>query len=250
MLLAMFRACLAIVAVVASCGSSHRSNAELRAALASCADAFRQIAAHDANAPFSDVTAIYARGCNDLYSEPACRRAIAQLADVSPDARVATIARACSGAYCAKLGDPKPRLCTAGLGSDTGDLGEEWRELDARILALELGSDGADIARVAGALTRETAVKVELPQAPAVPEAVERIAVSLAGDRVDMTVAGKTWKVGAEPSASELAPILAAIDKTHQVVITTAQDVHYATISALLQALRAAGVTHVALATP
>jgi biopolymer transport protein ExbD len=241
---------IAIVSVLGACrGSSHRSDADRAAALRSCGDAFGEIGAM-APSQLSDVTAIYARGCHDLYSEPACRRAVARLADISPDSRLATLVGECSAAYCDKLDEPKPRVCKPGAKPEAVDLGPAWRELDQRILELELGSKGPEIARVAGVITHEvTAVAVDLPRAAAADVATDRIALSVAGDRVTVAIAGRTWKVGRAPTPAELAPIVAAIDRSHQVVIEASKDLQYATVVAVLDALRSAGVTKVSLAT-
>lgn len=231
--------------VLVACHGSQRDRADLSAALKSCADAFGEIAN---SALPSDATAIYARGCHDLYREPECRQAVASLADISPDVRIAMLARHCANAYCGKLDAPAPRLCAPGPLPAADEIGPAWRELDERILTLEIGSDAPGIGRIAGAITRE--VTVQVPRSPPPEEpATDDIALTLAGDRVSIAVAGKTWKIGTAPTPAELAPIVAAVDKTHRVVLHVSKDLQYATVVAVLTALQHAGVTRVAMAT-
>jgi hypothetical protein len=52
--------------------------------------------------------------CAGAILEPDCRRAFEALDQVSADKRPESIVRACAAAYCPKLPEPKPELCTTG----------------------------------------------------------------------------------------------------------------------------------------
>jgi biopolymer transport protein ExbD len=142
-----------------------------------------------------------------------------------------------------------PRLCSASPFPDPDELGPAWRELDRRILALEVGDDRPELARIADIIV-QTSVKVPRPpESPAAPVATDRIAVSLTGDRVTVEIAGRTWQIDSAPTPAQLVPIVAAVDKTHGVVIDATGDTQHGTIVALLEALRATGITRIALST-
>jgi hypothetical protein len=153
-----------LVAVAACSGPDHPGRA---VALEKCADAFSQIAAMT---ELSDTTAIYARGCADLYREPRCHDAVAKLAEVKPADRVDVLWHACATAYCPKMHEPLPELCAPGSPvRDLASLVAGWRNLDRRILALELDIDPASPAldRVAGVAVQS--VRVSAPPRPSLP---------------------------------------------------------------------------------
>jgi len=86
-------------------------------------------------------SAVIARACADVYSEPGCASVMRDPPRRS-EAITGAIAAACRNAYCPRLAAPRPTLCAMlGLPPPV-ELGRRWRELQNRILALEL-----DVAR-------------------------------------------------------------------------------------------------------
>jgi hypothetical protein len=79
-----------------------------------------------------------ARGCAALYKDAACRDAHLHYEDVEPAKQAITLTRACAEAYCARLPDPKPKLCIADK-AHAADLAELWWELRVEIWKLDLG---------------------------------------------------------------------------------------------------------------
>jgi hypothetical protein len=95
-------------------------------------------------APGQRATAL-ARACADLYREPRCRDAM--LGSHQPAEMASHIATACAEAYCPRLEAPRPKLCDAGLPAGPSELMSSWRELQRRILELELGAEGLSALR-------------------------------------------------------------------------------------------------------
>lgn len=243
------RRAIAIVVLLAACGGgSRRPDDKVAAAFQGCADAFGEIEARTST-ELADVSEIYARGCHDIYREP-CGNAVASLAKIAPEKRVVYVAQVCAAAYCGKLPEPQPRLCSGRMPDNPDELADAWRELDGSILAFEVGSDRPEIAKIAGILARGVEVKAaRSPKPPAAGDDMARIAVSVTGDRITVETAGRSWHIGLAPTPAELAPIAAAVDKTHGAVVDISRDTPHGTVVAILDALRAAGVTHLAIAT-
>jgi hypothetical protein len=78
------------------------------------------------------------RGCADVYKEPPCIDAHRRYDDAEPAKRAGTLTQRCAAAYCAKLPEPKPRLCGTG-DVPAQQLGYLWLELRTAIWKLDLG---------------------------------------------------------------------------------------------------------------
>ena len=87
--------------------------------------------------------------CSQLYGESSCGQAWDELFrnahKVSGDAMspggppdLSSVVAPCTAAYCRKLGDPKPRLCSEPPLQDNAVLVAEVKELDTAILSFEL----------------------------------------------------------------------------------------------------------------
>jgi biopolymer transport protein ExbD len=238
------------VAVASTPAGSADAVKERLAALQACGDAFGEIARGSA---FSDAISIYARGCKDLYREPACHGAIESLAGVEPEARLVAVATACASAYCKKLPPPAPTLCTSDARQATAT---DWKELDAHILAYELGGDpdSAPIQAVAGAMFREIVVRAPDRSVREAPRAQLQVTISVSGAQAVVgIVGGKQWSVSSAPAGADLAPLIAALQKASnhadvQIVLAAGRDTPHGTVIAVMNALRDAGFTKLALA--
>ncbi len=85
---------------------------------------------------------LLASACKDLYVENGCRQVFDDLAATDLPQRAAVIAQACRKAYCPKLTEKKPSLCTvAKLPPSPLQLIKQWHELQWAILCRDLGPD-------------------------------------------------------------------------------------------------------------
>ena len=223
--------------------------------LARCRDAFAEIAA--AAAP-ANVATIYARGCQDLYRAPACRDVIARLPDLDPAELLATLATTCAKAYCASLDAPRPQLCGPGALPPDAQLPQAWRELDVAILARELGLPRdapavEGLARATNALFEP--VTVEIPASPPrAPRPELRLVMAVSHDHLTIRFEAQTWQLPTPPRAGDLAPVIAALavaphHEDAEIVLEVSGATPYGDVIPVLDALKPAGFTHVAIAT-
>lgn len=224
--------------------------------IARCRDAFAEIAA---GAAPDHVATIYARGCQDLYRAPACHDVFARLPDLDPSSMLATIATTCAKAYCASLAAPRPRLCGPGPLPPESQLPQAWQELDVAILARELGV-ARDAPPILG-LSRATTVlfepvTVEIPAPPPPPPPRPELRLAIAGTSNHLTIQfeAQTWQLPTPPRAGDLAPVMAALERAPhhedaQIVLEASGATPYGDVLPVLDALKTAGFTHVAIAT-
>lgn len=134
------------VSVAIGCG---RSNGAKDAAVVTC------VAAVQASGDQADSTSAgkkLAAACAPLFEESACREGYAKAwADSTSEAdRARVMMDACCAAYCPKLDEPKPTLCTAEA-ADVSGRSEQWRQFQRVVLTRDLGPARAD--RVLAAMT-------------------------------------------------------------------------------------------------
>ena len=225
---------------------------ERRAAVERCAAAFAQVASDQ---ELTDAASIV-RDCKDLYRAPACRAALERVPTIEPSDRFATVVVACARAYCPELAAPLPALCT----SDPEQAGpDDWKELDARILARELGvaPDSPAIQRVAGFLLRATRSEVRRAKSDDLARPQASIRISLMGGDADATVGivgGDRWPIPRDPQRADLMPLIASLEKLPNradvmIVLVAQPDTSHRQMIALMEALRDAGFQRFGLST-
>ncbi len=129
-----------------------------------------------------------ARACADVFSEPGCSSVMRD--PPRPRQAIAgAIAAACRDAYCPLLTAPRPSLCAMRELPPPVELGRRWRELQNRILSLELGVGPAELEALAPPMNRQLGKKIA-PGAPALPPFVVRLKPERDGARV--SIEGRT----------------------------------------------------------
>jgi biopolymer transport protein ExbD len=220
---------------------------ERLAALQACGAAFLEIA-HSSS--LADAAPIYARGCKDLYREPACHEAIERLPSIEPGQRLVVVATACANAYCPRLPSRAPALCSSDARRATA---HDWAQLDAQILAYEFGGDPASpaIQAIAGVMFREVTVDIADHSMPPAAPAQLQLTISVSGTHTVVgIVGGPHWSFSTDPSTTDLAPVVAALQKPPdraeaEIVIDAAPETPYLIVNAILDALRDAGFVKV-----
>lgn len=109
------------------------------AALARCLAAREEASTPDPARAEQERTTKLAVACADLYSEPRCAQAFRGWSQTPLTERAATVARACRDAYCPRLVEPKPVLCSEPDLPAPSAQPVVFAELDQRVLSLELG---------------------------------------------------------------------------------------------------------------
>jgi hypothetical protein len=125
-----------------------------------------------------------ARACADIYSEPGCS-AVWRNPPEKIEELAGAIAKACRDAYCPRLPAPRPALCATRQLPPPVEMSRRWRELQARIYALELGV-APEVVEALSPPTRFTISKQAAPSGPAVPPVVVRVATEGGGARVSV----------------------------------------------------------------
>jgi hypothetical protein len=85
-----------------------------------------------------------ATGCAELYAEPACRQGYTTAWDerTSPAERTRILVEACTAAYCPKLDEPRPDLCTAPAQA-FAERAAQWQRFQRVVLVRDLGVERA-----------------------------------------------------------------------------------------------------------
>jgi hypothetical protein len=129
-----------------------------------------------------------ARICAEVFSEPACS-SVMRDPPRPRKAIAAAIAEACRDAYCPRLTAPRPSLCTMRELPPPVELGRRWRELQNRILSLELGVGPEELVRLAPPVNRSFGKEIA-PGAPVLPPFVVRLKPE--GDGARVTIEGRS----------------------------------------------------------
>ena len=135
--------------------------------------------------------ATIARACADVFSEPACSSVMRD--PPRPRERIAgAIAEACRDAYCSRLTEPRPSLCAMRVLPPPVELGLRWRELQNRILSLELGVAPEALESLAPPMNRPFGkwIAQMVPGAPVLPPLVVRLKPE--GDGARVSIEGRT----------------------------------------------------------
>ena len=180
---------LGLLLLVVACGRRSSAPAVSKEKL----DAFRRC--NEASARLDDPvdpgeeigsrSAELSRACADIYSEPGC-------ADVwrhpSPrlEERASAMAKACRDAYCPKLPEPRPALCATKELPLPTEMARQWRELQSRIIARELGI-APEIVEALSPVKHVTVRKrLTMPPEPEKPPLVVKVANEGRGVRVSI----------------------------------------------------------------
>ena len=173
--------------MVAACG--RRSSAPSKEKL----DAFRRC--NEATARLDDPVdpseeigsrlAELSRACADVYSEPGCADAWRH---PSPrlEERASAMAQACRDAYCPKLPEPRPALCATKELPLPTEMARQWRELQSRIIARELGIAPEIVEALAPVKHVTVRKRITVPPEPEKPPLVVRVAGEGRGVRVSI----------------------------------------------------------------
>ena len=244
---------LALV-VLAACASPApprraRHAPSLRAsprAVARCRQAFGAVAA--ASDPSTAIRELLTN-CADLHRARGCREAFRIAADAPPDARLPILAAGCRRAYCPRFSDPRPALCDADVATmRPSEVGPAWAVLERRVLERRLGSVGAAFAEAFARLSAAIVVPIVPDADPAPSQAVVTLVLGLDGDRLLLSKSSDPAGRVTLPANSDHAAVTAAvrplIEGADRVVLSADRDLPYATIVAVMDAVRAAGVTH------
>ena len=196
--------------------------------------------------------AVVAEGCSDLFVETACKDAMRRSARVGPERRAAELSRACAGAYCPLLPEPKPRLCA----EDLSELGAEalsaaWTPFVARVHSFDLGQAAFGL----GDLVTRVSVPVEVPPT-VVPGAAIRVAVAGGAEGLEVTFTlpgggSRSLQTSDESLARDVAAALAGVSREGGAVVAADAGTPRARVVATMDALRAAGFERLSIeATP
>ena len=221
---------------------------EKLAAFRRCNEALAQN--DDAPLPAGDSrSARLARACADVYSEPACAAAMRNPPrDVA--AIASAIAEACRHAYCPRLPEPRPALCAGELPPPVEML-RRWRELQTRIIALELGV-APEVVEALAPPTRFTVSKQLVPPAPRAPA----LGVRVTGDgrNVHVAIEGQKQTVALAAGGKDDALVAlfrrvrAAAPAGTGIALDAERAVGYDAVIRVLDDLHAAGFTDVEFA--
>jgi len=192
-----------------------------------------------------------ARACADIYSEPGCAEAWRH---PSPrlEERASAMATACRDAYCPKLPAPRPALCATKDLPPPVEMARQWRELQSRIIAHELGV-APEIVEVLSSTKRVTVSKrITVPAAPEQSPLVVRLDGEGRGARV--SIEGREESVLLEPRGKDDA--LAAMFRRAKarapagtgVVVGAGATVAYDTVVRVLDVLKDEGFPDVSFA--
>lgn len=267
----ILRLCLG-AALVAGCGEDSTSTSQATpapsvsaAAMVSGGDKAKALvrcaaAGERAQEKRADPRAAYAemvRGCADIYSPPACRTAILEMAEAPLDSGLEKVFRPCRDAYCPLLAAPKPELCSAPLGDGKAVSAAEWQAFTRRMLAHEMGVPEEELPKDLGAVWSDIPVPLEAPTAT-LEALVAGIELGLDPKGAPIATVesdGKrsTFSLPASPSAKDFKPAaMAAIQKggaATRVVVRADERIPHPTVVALLDALKREGVTKIAYRT-
>lgn len=135
--------------------------------------------------------AMIARACADVFSEPACS-SVMRDPPRPREAIAGAIAKACRDAYCPRLAAPRPSLCVMRELPPPVELGRRWRELQNRILSLELGVAPEALESLAPQMNRPLKKWIAqiAPGAPVLPPFVVRLKPE--GDGARVSIEGRT----------------------------------------------------------
>jgi biopolymer transport protein ExbD len=257
----------ALAALALSCAASHSpvgSRPETRspprdeaaaarterraAALQTCRQVFAALArVGGAGAPVIRASDI-SRSCAGIYEEPACADAMRN-PPADPAEFAGAIARPCRDAYCPRLAPPQPALCSRTDLPPPSELLVEWRALNLRILAIELGvPSGALAPTVATVPTNVPSPPPTLPSA----EAILRLTISREGDDAVRARIGDGHAVavgsGANDAFAEMVrhARTASPPEMHLILIVEA-SLTYRIVATVLDLLHREGFDHVEL---
>jgi hypothetical protein len=91
------------------------------------------------DAPAGERSAKMAAGCARIYAEPECQQAHEKFGEGDPSQKARILAERCAHAYCDKLDQPKPTLCTNWPPAGPMELFQGWAELRQAIWKRDLG---------------------------------------------------------------------------------------------------------------
>jgi biopolymer transport protein ExbD len=214
-----------------------------------CAEGWRQIA-DGAGGP------MIVEACAGLYRREPCRTAFARATDPPGEglrtALLDALLGACRDSYCRDLPAPVPSACAEG--APLPDRQAAAHELDGAILAHELAIDRDQAAKVSlfGQVVRTRDVAVTLPKSANAP-ATKTVDISVAKTKrgVKVTQGDGTWTLRRATAREHFAPVVSSLgppDSDTQILLAVDAQIPYATVVALIDALKTAGFVKFALA--
>lgn len=246
----------ATAATSASATTTSASSADKLQALVRCAAAGERARAKRAAAP-DEAYVELVRGCADIYSAPECRGAILETTRAPLGSGFAGVIRACRAAYCPRLAEPKPELCTAQIDENSLAWSPQWQAFTRRMLAHEMGVSEDELPKSFSAPFPDVPLPMPAPSAAA-EAIVAGIEIRLDPKGAPVTTVERDGErlpfyLPASPAPPDFTPAVAAAIKrggaSTRVVVRADKGVPHATVIGLLDALKQQGVTHIALGT-
>lgn len=130
-------AALAIAVVISACQNKGPGDTEVDACIQAMETSFTS------DAPPGERSARVAAGCARVYAEPECQQAHEKFGEGDPSQKARLLAERCAHAYCDKLSDPKPALCSNAPITSPMELAKGWGELRGAIWRRDLGESRA-----------------------------------------------------------------------------------------------------------
>jgi len=124
---------LAIAMAISACQREGPGDTEVDA----CIQAMEASVASDT--PPGERAARVAAGCARVYAEPECQQAHEKFGEGDPSQKARLLAERCAHAYCDKLAEPKPSLCSGAPVASPLELAKGWGELRGAIWKRDLG---------------------------------------------------------------------------------------------------------------
>lgn len=124
---------LGIALVISACQRTGPGDTEVDA----CIQAMETSVASDA--PPGQRAARVAAGCARVYAEPECQQAHEKFGEGDPSQKARLLAERCAHAYCDKLTEPRPSLCSGAPIAGPLELAKGWSELRDAIWKRDLG---------------------------------------------------------------------------------------------------------------
>ena len=136
---------LVLTCLLTSCQCNPGKNPNARAAISACLNAMRD----RAGLTGKEHSRRMLLACGEMYTEKRCREAFQSCAEDPKGNWLVTITEECGAAYCPKLTDPKPAVCT----KERDNSAEQWWRFHNAVMHIEIG-DAAALAEAIEAYQR------------------------------------------------------------------------------------------------
>jgi hypothetical protein len=212
-----------------------------------CNEAAARIDDPDPDEEIGARSAQLARACADIYSEPGCAEAFRH-PEPRLEARASALATACRDAYCPHLPEPRPALCATKELPPPVEMARQWRELQIRIIARELGV-APEIVEALSPPKKVTVSKRLVPPAPKLPPLAVRVIGEGRGARVSVDGSKETVLLEGRGKDDALAALVrrakAKVPADTGVVVGADRSVAYDMVVRVLDVLKREGFNDV-----